>query len=156
MMFLFDLLFRALEGDYTLGNFIYLSQVLSLILGELYQRERKGGGEGSRRVTDIVRYMVRHLGEPLTLEQLAQEFDLSKSGLDALFQKHTGRSPMDFFLRLKMKEACKMLRSTSLRVYEVAQRLGYQDPYYFSRIFRKVVGISPKEYQNSEYFHYQE
>ena len=45
-----------------------------------------------------------------------------------------------------------MLRSTSLRVYEVAQRLGYQDPYYFSRIFRKVVGISPKEYQNSEYF----
>ena len=72
MMFLFDLLFRALEGDYTLGNFIYLSQVLSLILGELYQRERKGGGEGSRRVTDIVRYMVRHLGEPLTLEQLAQ------------------------------------------------------------------------------------
>ena len=156
MMFLFDLLFRALEGDYTLGNFIYLSQVLSLILGELYQRERKGGGEGSRRVTDIVRYMVRHLGEPLTLEQLAQEFDLSKSGLHALFQKHTGRSPMDFFLRLKMKEACKMLRSTSLRVYEVAQRLGYQDPYYFSRIFRKVVGISPKEYQNSEYFHYQE
>lgn len=156
MMFLFDLLFRALEGDYTLGNFIYLSQVLSLILGELYQRERKGSGEGSRRVTDIVRYMVRHLGEPLTLEQLAQEFDLSKSGLHALFQKHTGRSPMDFFLRLKMKEACKMLRSTSLRVYEVAQRLGYQDPYYFSRIFRKVVGISPKEYQNSEYFHYQE
>ena len=64
MMFLFDLLFRALEGDYTLGNFIYLSQVLSLILGELYQRERKGSGEGSRRVTDIVRYMVRHLGEP--------------------------------------------------------------------------------------------
>ena len=41
-------------------------------------------------------------------------------------------------------------------LYEVAQRLGYQDPYYFSRIFRKVVGISPKEYQNSEYFHYQE
>ena len=39
---------------------------------------------------------------------------------------------------------------------EVAQRLGYQDPYYFSRIFRKVVGISPREYQNSEYFHYQE
>ncbi|MFQ6829919.1 MAG: AraC family transcriptional regulator [Acutalibacter sp.] len=38
----------------------------------------------------------------------------------------------------------------------MAQRLGYQDPYYFSRIFRKVVGISPKEYQNSEYFHYQE
>ena len=64
MMFLFDLLFRALEGDYTLGNFIYLSQVLSLILGELYQRERKGSGEGSRRVTDIVRYMVRHLGSP--------------------------------------------------------------------------------------------
>lgn len=157
MMFLFDLLFRALEGDYTLGNFIYLSQVLSLILGELYQRERRGAaGEGSRRATDVIRYMVRHLDQPLTLEQLAQEFDMSKSGLNAVFQKHTGRSPMDFFIRLKMKEACKILRSTDLRVYEAAQRVGYQDPYYFSRIFRKVVGISPREYQQSEYFHFQE
>ena len=110
-------------------------------------------------IVDMHAITVRQVPADLrrrTLEQLAQEFDLSKSGLHALFQKHTGRSPMDFFLRLKMKEACKMLRSTSLRVYEVAQRLGYQDPYYFSRIFRKVVGISPKEYQNSEYFHYQE
>lgn len=54
---------------------------------------------------------------------------------------------MDFFQELKMKEACKLLRSTELYIYQIGQRLGYQDPYYFSRIFRKVVGVSPTEYQ---------
>lgn len=63
---------------------------------------------------------------------------------------------MDFYISLKMKEACKLLRSTNLYIYEVAQQLGYQDQYYFSRIFKKVVGISPKEYKNSEYFHYKD
>ncbi|MGI6254520.1 MAG: helix-turn-helix domain-containing protein [Acutalibacter sp.] len=155
MMFLFDLLFHALEGDYVLGNFIYMSQVLSLVLGELYHRDR-GAGVGGGQVTGIIRYMVRHLGESLTLEELSQEFDMSKSSLNALFQRQTGRSPMDFFIRLKMKEACKMLRSSGLRVNEVARQVGYQDPYYFSRLFHKVVGISPREYQQSEYFHFQD
>ena len=49
-----------------------------------------------------------------------------------------------------------MLRSTSLRVYEVAQRLGYQDPYYFSPHLPEGGGHLPQGVQNSEYFHYQE
>lgn len=55
-----------------------------------------------------------------------------------------------------MKEACKMLRSSEMYIYEIAQKLGYSDQYYFSRIFKKVVGMSPKEYKNSDYFHYKE
>ena len=63
---------------------------------------------------------------------------------------------MDFFINLKMKEACKMLRSSEMYIYEIAQKLGYSDQYYFSRIFKKVVGMSPKKYKNSDYFHYKE
>lgn len=157
MMFLFELLFRVLEGNYTLGNFIYISQVLALILAEIYQREKHDTvGEQNRHVTKVVRYMYRHIYENLTLKQIAEEFDLSKSYLNAIFQKYTRHSPMDFFIHLKMKEACKILRSTDLYIYEVAQKLGYTDQYYFSRIFRKVVGISPNEYRNSDYFHYKD
>ncbi len=157
MQFLFELLFRVLEGNYTLGNFIYISQVLALILAETYDREKEHTtGDQNKHVTRVVRYMYKHLYDNLTMNSLADEFELSESYLNSIFQKYTQHAPMDFYISLKMKEACKLLRSTDLYVYEVAQKLGYKDQYYFSRIFKKVVGISPKEYKDSEYFHYKE
>ncbi len=157
MHFLFDLLFRVLDGHYTLGNFIYISQVLSLILSEAYFREKQNSvREQNKHVTNVIRYMYRHLEENLTLADLAAEFELSKSYLNAVFQKYTQHSPMDFFIHLKMKQACRLLRTTDLYIYQIAGALGYADQYYFSRIFRKVVGMSPKEYKHSEYFHYKE
>lgn len=149
--------FKVLDGNYTLGNFIYISQALSLILAEIYEREKRDSTqEQNRHVTNVVRYMYRHIYENLTLESLSREFELSRSYLNAIFQKYTRHSPMDFFINLKMKEACKMLRSSEMYIYEIAQKLGYSDQYYFSRIFKKVVGMSPKEYKNSDYFHYKE
>lgn len=157
MHFLFDLLFRVLEGNYTLGNFIYISQVLSVILAEIYDREKgHTTREQNKHVTAVVRYMYKHLYENLTLEEVTEEFGLSKSYLNAIFQKYTGHAPMDFFIHLKMKRACRMLRTTEYYVYEVAQRLGYADQYYFSRVFKKVVGMSPKEYKNSDTYYYTE
>lgn len=154
MHFLFNLLFRVLDRNYTLANFIYISQVLSLILAETYEREKHHTTlEQNKHVTNVVRYMQSHLEENLTLEQVVEEFELSKSYLNAIFQKYTQHAPMDFFINLKMKKACRLLRTTDMYIYEVAQALGYGDQYYFSRIFKKVVGISPKEYKNSEYFH---
>lgn len=157
MMFLFELLFRVLEGNYTLGNFIYISQVLSLIMAETYDREKRNAPiEQNKHVTNVVRYMQSHLNENLTLEQMVEAFDLSKSYLNAIFKKYTQHAPMDFYISLKMKEACKLLKVTDLYVYEVAQRLGYKDQYYFSRIFKKVVGVSPKEYKYGDYYHYKD
>lgn len=151
MHFLFDLLFRVLDGNYTLGNFIYISQVLSLILAETYHREKANTTlEQNKHVTNIIRYMSKHLGENLTLDDIVKEFDLSKSYLNATFQKYTQHAPMDFFINLKMKRACRLLRVSDSYIYEVAQQLGYSDQYYFSRIFKKVVGVSPKEYKNSD------
>ncbi len=152
MMFLFELLFRVLEGNYTLGNFIYISQVLSLIMAETYHREKSDTTvQQNKLVTIIIRYMYKHLRENLTLEQVTQEFELSKSYLNSIFQKYTQHSPMEFYINLKMKEACKLFRTTDKYIYEVAQDLGYQDQYYFSRIFKKVVGISPKNYKQGDY-----
>lgn len=151
MIFLFELLFKVLEGNYTLGNFIYISQVLSLILSETYYREKQDtAAQQNRYVTRVIRYMYRHLEENLTMEQIEEEFQLSKSYLHGIFKKYTGRAPMDFYSRLKMTEACKLLRSTDLYIYQVAHRLGYKDQYYFSRIFTKTVGLSPKEYRQSD------
>lgn len=151
---LFDSLFRVLEENYTLGNFIYISQVLAMILAEIYHREKiHTTQEQNKHVTDVIRYMYKHLYENLSLEKIAEEFELSKSYLNAIFQKYTQHAPMDFFLHLKMKRACRMLRTTDYYVYEVAQKMGYTDQYYFSRIFKRIVGMSPKEYKRSDRYY---
>lgn len=144
----FELLLQVLRGNYTLGNFIYITQILGLILSETYYREKQcGTKEQDQHVTTVIRFLFQHLQDTLTLEEIAREFDFSKSYLNQIFRKYTQRAPMEFFTHLKMQEACKLLRSTNLYIYEVGQYLGYADPYYFSRIFRKVVGVSPKEYR---------
>ncbi len=157
MMFLFDLLFRVLERNYTLGNFIYISQVLSLILAEIYHREKgEETSKQNRHVTAIVRYMYKHIHENLTLDAIAEELGLSKSYINIIFKRYADRPPIDFFINLKMQEACKLLKSTDLYVWEIADKFGYEDQYYFSRIFKKMVGVPPKEYKNSEYFYYKD
>lgn len=153
MLFLFESLFRVLDGNYTLGNFIYASQVLSMVMAEAYTREKQNEMEGNKHVTNMIKYMSRHLDVNLTLEELSEKFGLSKSYVNAVFVKCTRHAPIDFYIRLKMKEACRQLKGTDLCVYEIAQMVGYKDQYYFSRIFKKIVGVSPKEYRFSDYFY---
>ncbi|MGC4018709.1 MAG: AraC family transcriptional regulator [Muricomes sp.] len=148
----FNLIFRVLDRNYTMGNFIYLSQVLSLILSEVYYREKVDESSvQNKHVTMVIRFMYKNLVRQLTLEEISQEVQLSKSYLNSIFKNQTGRSPVDFFIHLKMQEACKLLDSTDMYIYEVSAKLGYTDPYYFSRLFKKMVGVSPKEYKNGDY-----
>ena len=154
MMVLFNLLFRVLEKNYTLGNFIYISQVLPLILSEIYFREKFDESTmQDRHVTMVIRFMYQNLGKNLSLQQIADEVKLSKSYLNTVFKSQTGRAPVEFFIHLKMKEACKLLKSTDLYIYEVSARLGYEDQYYFSRIFKKAVGMPPRDYRDGDYFY---
>ncbi|CUX37824.1 helix-turn-helix domain-containing protein [Clostridium sp. C105KSO13] len=155
MAVFFNLIFRVLERNYTMGNFIYLSQVLSLLLAEVYYREKVDESSAQdKHVTMVIRFMYKNLTKQLTLEEISREVDLSKSYLNSIFKEQTGRSPVDFFLHLKMQEACKLLQSTDMYIYEVSTKMGYTDPYYFSRIFKKVVGVSPKEYKKGDYLYF--
>jgi AraC-like DNA-binding protein len=149
LLYLFDVLFTVLNQNYTLGNFIYMSQILQLILSEVYFREKKDEtSTGNKHLTTIIRYMYKHITKQLTLADLSREFELSKSYINIIFNNYTSRSPIDFFIDLKMQEACKLLKSTNMFVKEVSAELGYDDPYYFSRIFKKIIGMSPRAYQN--------
>jgi YesN/AraC family two-component response regulator len=153
MLFLFETLLRVLECNYTLGNFIYVSHVLSMILAETYTRERNDDLVGNKHVKNIVKYMTQNLELNLTLEDLSEKFGLSKSYINAIFVKYMQHAPIDLFIQMKMKEACRQLKTTDLCVYEIAQMVGYGDQYYFSRIFKKIVGVSPREYRNSDYYY---
>lgn len=150
MIYLFELLFKVLEDNYTLGNFIYISNCLQVILTETYYRQNFSSMETqNKQATVLIRYMYKNLNKNLTLEDLSLEFKLSKSYINLVFKESTGYSPIEFFNDLKMKRACRLLRTTDKYIYEIAFEMGYKDQYYFSRIFTKTIGVSPKTYRKS-------
>jgi AraC-like DNA-binding protein len=103
--------------------------------------------ESSQKVGETIRYMLQHLNRQLQVAKLAALVHVSPSHFFALFKRQTGCAPIDFFIRLRMQHACRLLDSTSLNVKEVAAVLGYDDPFYFSRTFKAVNRVSPSEYR---------
>jgi len=81
---------------------------------------------------------------------MARHAGLSVAHFSQLFKRQTGYSPVDYFIHAKIQHACFLLDTTPLSVSDIGLRLGYKDPYYFSRIFRKVMGVSPRAYRISE------
>ena len=94
-------------------------------------------------------YMLEHIDQPVTLERLAAVANMSKYHFSNRYKQLTGYSPIKHFLNMKMEHACHLLDSTDLGVGEIALRVGYDDPLYFSRLFRKTIGSSPRGYRAS-------
>ncbi len=101
-------------------------------------------------ISQSISFMREHIGEALSLPQLAQQAGLSVAYYSKLFIQKTGFSPIDHFIQLKIQYACQLLDMSQLYVKEVAHRVGYQDPYYFSRVFKKVMQMSPVEYRKRD------
>ncbi|MGH7952458.1 MAG: helix-turn-helix domain-containing protein [Limisphaerales bacterium] len=106
-----------------------------------------GGLECARKIERSIAYMRRHLDEPLQVATLAATVNVSPSHFFVLFKRCAGYPPIDYFIRLRMQRACELLRAGSLRVKEVAAALGYDDPFYFSRVFKSVNRIAPSAYR---------
>jgi len=94
-----------------------------------------------------IQFMNDRLDDSIKLSELARHTGLSKQHLIYLFNKETGFPPIDFFLRMKMQKAGKMLTLTDLTIKQIGYALGIVDPYYFSRLFKKIMGVSPAAYR---------
>jgi AraC-like DNA-binding protein len=78
---------------------------------------------------------------------------LSASYFSTIFKKATGMPPMDYFIQLKMQKACQLLYLENMKVKDVAEAIGYEDPFYFSRQFKKHMKISPVLYKEASRRH---
>jgi AraC-like DNA-binding protein len=85
--------------------------------------------------------------EPLSIGSVAQELFIHPDYLRQLFRQQLGESPIHYLLRKRIDYACALLRETDQPIKEIAARSGLENPYYFSRLFRKWVGKSPSEYR---------
>jgi len=99
------------------------------------------------KIERSIAYMRENIHHSLQVARLAALVNVSSSHYFALFKRHTGSAPIDYFIRLRMDHARHLLDTTALSVKGVAGALGYDDPFYFSRLFKAVTRTSPSEYR---------
>ncbi|MCH5598054.1 AraC family transcriptional regulator [Niabella ginsengisoli] len=98
-------------------------------------------------VTESIAYMKAHINHSMSVNDLALTQNLSASHFTALFKSKTGSSPIDYFIRLKIQFACQLLKQSDFKIAEISTQVGYDDVFYFSRVFKKIVGSSPLAYR---------
>jgi two-component system response regulator YesN len=102
-----------------------------------------------RLMRQAVDYVHAHFAGPLTLQQVADHVFLSKNYFCLLFKKHTNQNFIDYVIDLRIRKAKELLKTTDLRIYEVAESAGFNDVKYFSKLFKKMTTASPGEYREA-------
>ncbi|EKE84881.1 AraC family transcriptional regulator [Idiomarina xiamenensis] len=96
----------------------------------------------------LERWMKDNLHRSLSLADFADFVGLSRFHFSKKFRQKTGTTALHYFNDLKIKQACRLLDQSQQTVRQIAADLGFDDPYYFSRLFKKVMGLSPQHYRN--------
>ena len=137
-----------------MAEIIYFSRTMSDVLvgildliqnGWEIEEEEGNKKRGEKVMRAIDKHIETHLGEVFTLQDLSDAFHLSKTYICRLFRDYKEMSFKDYMIEIKMEKAKDLLENGE-NVKTVAEYLGYIDPFYFSKIFKKKVGTAPSEY----------
>lgn len=99
-------------------------------------------------IKEAIKYIEGHYYESITSKDVAEYVGLSSSYFSALFRQAVGSNPSDFIIDFRLRKAKQLLKESNYRIYEIAEMVGYENNFYFNRLFKKVVGCTPKEYRN--------
>ncbi len=97
----------------------------------------------------ICDFMKENIYNSITLKDICTHFLIGKTQLCQIFKDSTGKSPMEYYVELKIKEAKKLIRDNSYSVSQISEMLSYSTIHIFSRAFKKSVGMSPTDYGKS-------
>jgi len=142
----------ALQHDFAMRQLIFVALAIHRILGWMFFGNpsfQPLALDIPQAVDKAIEYMHNNLDQRPTLSDLAHHAGLSVSHFSYLFKAHIGTPPIDYFINMKMQVACHLLETTNMPVKDVANSVGYDDQYYFSRLFRKVMGTSPANYRET-------
>jgi two-component system response regulator YesN len=115
----------------------------------LFKEYLTGGGSIQENHVDvIVRFITCHYGEDIGTKEILRNLKISESHSNRLMKEVTGYTVSDYLQNYRIKRACELLSDPSVKVYEVADKVGIRDQRYFSVVFKKLVGLTPREFQN--------
>jgi AraC-like DNA-binding protein len=146
----FNSLMNSARDSYSLAGFIHVSSLLRLTLTLIERKLKQTSREKSGIVLPVIHQFMRaNLNKNISLDDLADLSHLSKYHFSRKYQALTGYSPLQHFTHLKIEHACFLLEQTDMTISMVAFELGYVDALYFSRVFRRVMKLSPSQYRKS-------
>ena len=141
--------YRSLYKQSNVDHVIQWLQLFSDKLCELFQTRRKD--YKNHIVTNVRKYINEHVSERLSLNEVAAVFGISPNYLSQLFSKYNDTGFSEYINICKVTEAKRLLEEENMKVYEVAEALGFESAFYFSKVFKRVDGVSPTDYVNSKF-----
>ncbi|MBB5635168.1 AraC-like DNA-binding protein [Pedobacter cryoconitis] len=143
-------IYQCLEMGYSIENLCNANFRLYHFIASFLFPDKNARSENNVNldiINSTIMDMKNNIDKKLVVEDMANLHKLSCSHFSSLFRKATGMPPIDYFIHLKMQKACQLLYTNKAKIKEVAMDLGYEDPYYFSRLFKKYMGLSPEQYK---------
>ena len=116
-------------------------------LSRCYSKAENPDSQSLLRIAEAITYLERHFDQGIELDELAVIARMPKRSFQRTFRKALGVSPITYLIQLRVRRAAELLRRRELTVSQIAFRVGFQDSNYFTRQFRKIVGISPRQYR---------
>lgn len=145
----FDEIIQLLEDSFDERELEIINiKLLAFISSFIYQKEINPSIKENDVVSKSINFMKQNLKARLSVEDFADQQHLSLSHYSRLFRAKTGSSPNHYFNQLKIQKSCQYLYFSDLNIKEICSEVGFDDPYYFSRLFKKLMGMSPAKYKN--------
>lgn len=144
---IFDDIYTTLENGYSINNIAYANMSLQHLLALLVYRLQENQKGSMSMPEKAIHFMKENIANCYSLQELSGMFGYSSSQFSNIFRKETGYAPIDYFIHLKIQHSCTLLDLTDKKIYAVAKSVGYNDPYYFSRLFKKMMHVSPELYR---------
>lgn len=144
----FEGLFHPYRSGFAFDAFVLGAGRLRLLLTELAGSTARDGADERLDLDHLLDFIEQNMHRQLDLATLAAEAKLSRFHFIRRFKALTGHAPIQHLIHLKMQRACRLLDSSDEPVKGVAARLGYEDPYYFSRLFKRVIGVAPQHWRD--------
>ena len=134
------------------GGSLKLTGFLYIFLSLLIENNPATSASGKNNIKEYhlkkaLGFIQKNNPNKLTINELSQYTGLDRSYLSSLFKINLGISPQNYLIKYRMERACELLKNTNLLVSDVSRSVGYEDALSFSKIFKKVIGLSPEKYR---------
>ncbi|MEK5037379.1 AraC family transcriptional regulator [Sporosarcina sp. FSL K6-3457] len=143
-----NLMDKEWQQESTLEKF-HVKVLFYRLVHEIHRQLYDQGIETTKPdfVSQAVHYIHERYNEPITLESIAEALNYNMQYLSRQFKRQTGRSPIAYLLEIRIEKAQELLLHTNATVQEIADYVGYTDPLYFSRLFKKHTGVTPGNFK---------
>jgi AraC family transcriptional regulator of arabinose operon len=147
---LFNDIFKNVERGFSNEILEYINLCLNYLLGSFtHVNQFRTLNNFSKKdfVSEGINYMLENINQKLQVKDFATMFNLSSSHFSRVFTNQTGHSPINYFIQLKVQAACKLLDNTDMSINDISHKMGFDNPFYFSRIFKKLMNMAPRDYR---------